>query len=90
MIEHIQQILGFASLALYEDRGGVYLSDTPHALKFSHPISQRCDQHFSELIPARTDRDDLYTHVFRTVYATISAHWFCPVKVPEHQFKAEI
>ena len=58
--------------------------------KFSHAVALRCDQHFSDLIPTRTDRDNLYTHVFRAVYATIAAHWFCPVEVPEHQFKAEI
>ena len=58
--------------------------------KFSQPIAQRCDQHFGEMIPTRSDRDNLYTHIFRATYATISAHWFCPVEVPEHQFKAEI
>jgi hypothetical protein len=31
-----------------------------------------------------------YTHIFRAVYATIAAHWYCPPSVPEHQFKAEI
>ena len=58
--------------------------------KFSHAVAQRCDQHFSDLIPARSDRDNLYTHIFRATYATIASHWFCPVNVPVHQFKAEI
>jgi hypothetical protein len=41
-------------------------------------------------VPNRSDKDNLYTHIFRAVYATIAAHWFCPPKVPEHQYKAEI
>jgi len=58
--------------------------------RFSSAIADRCVQHFSDLVPTRTDRDNLYTHIFRSVYATIAAHWFCPPHVPEHLFKAEI
>jgi len=58
--------------------------------RFSHAIAGRCDQHFHDLIPTRSDRENLYSHIFRAVYATIAAHWFCPPTVPEHQFKAEI
>lgn len=57
---------------------------------FSGAVAARCDQHFADLVPARHDKDNLYTHVFRAVYATIAAHWFCPPSVPEHAFKAEI
>ena len=58
--------------------------------RFSLAISQKCDAYFSNFVPARTDKENLYTHLFRAVYATIAAHWFCPPNVPEHQFKAEI
>jgi hypothetical protein len=58
--------------------------------RFSMAVTDRCHLHFSDLIPLRTDRENLYTHLFRACYATIAAHWFCPVTVPEHTFKSEI
>ncbi len=58
--------------------------------RFSEPVASKCVEHFSDLVPARSDRENLYTHIFRACYATISAHWFCPPNVPEHSFKAEI
>lgn len=57
---------------------------------YSGAIAKKCEKHFSDLVPARTDRENLYTHIFRAVYATIAAHWYCPPSVPVHQFKAEI
>lgn len=57
---------------------------------YSGAIADKCHEHFSDLVPIRTDKDNLYTHIFRAVYATIAAHWYCPPAVPEHQFKAEI
>ena len=41
-------------------------------------------------MPHRSDRDNLYTHIFRACYATIAAHWFCPPNIPEYNYKAEI
>lgn len=58
--------------------------------RFSDPVAAKCVEHFSDLVPARSDRDNLYTHIFRACYATIAAHWFCPPNVPEHSFKSEI
>jgi Telomere resolvase len=58
--------------------------------RFSLAVTDRCHLYFSDLIPLRTDRENLYTHLFRACYATIAAHWFCPVTVPEHTFKSEI
>ncbi|NEQ48466.1 MAG: hypothetical protein F6K00_35025 [Leptolyngbya sp. SIOISBB] len=58
--------------------------------RYSLAVAQKCDEYFSSLVPARSDKDNLYTHIFRAVYATIAAHWFCPPNVPEHQYKAEI
>ncbi len=57
---------------------------------YSGAIANKCEEHFSDLVPARSDKENLYTHIFRAVYATIAAHWYCPPSVPEHQFKAEI
>lgn len=58
--------------------------------RYSDPVAAKCVEHFSDLVPARSDRKNLYTHLFRACYATIAAHWFCPPNVPEHSFKAEI
>ncbi|WP_448598301.1 protelomerase family protein [Thermoleptolyngbya sp.] len=58
--------------------------------RYSGAVASKCVEHFSDLVPARSGREDLYTHVFRAVYATIAAHWFCPPHIPEHNFKAEI
>lgn len=58
--------------------------------RYSAPISEACNRHFSGLVECRNGRDDLYSHLFRAIYATIAAHWFCPPTVPEHNFKAEI
>jgi TolA-binding protein len=60
--------------------------------RYSSAIAEKCAQHFGDsgLVPNRSDKDTLYTHIFRAVYATIAAHWYCPPNVPEHQFKAEI
>lgn len=57
---------------------------------YSGAIAAKCQEYFEDLVPTRSDRDNLYTHLFRAVYATIAAHWYCPPSVPEHQFKAEI
>jgi len=87
-IERLQTTLRIADLRLE--------TVTPKGAKqrvnsrYSETVAKQCDAHFADLIPTRTDREDLYTHVFRAVYATIAAHWFCPPTVPEHQFKAEI
>lgn len=58
--------------------------------QYSHAIADKCEQHFKDLVPTRSDKDNLYTHIFRAVYATIAAHWYCPPNIPEHHFKAEV
>lgn len=58
--------------------------------RFSEPVANKCAEHFSDLVPSRSDRENLYTHIFRACYATIAAHWYCPPNIPEHNFKAEI
>ena len=56
----------------------------------SRAVAHKCDEHFADLVPNRTDKDNLYTHLFRAVYATIASHWFCPPLVPEIEFRAAI
>ncbi|EDX83087.1 hypothetical protein S7335_265 [Synechococcus sp. PCC 7335] len=57
---------------------------------YSHAIAQACDRSFKDLVPARDGKDNLYTHLFRSVYSTIATFWFCPVDVPELEFRAAI
>ena len=45
---------------------------------------------FKDLVPARDGKDNLYTHLFRSVYSTIATFWFCPPAVPELEFRAAI
>jgi hypothetical protein len=62
--------------------------------RYAGAVIKSCDRHFTGLVPPREDEDgkdnNLYTHLFRAVYATIAAHWFCPPRVREGEFKAYI
>ena len=58
--------------------------------KYESKVSLSCDRHFQNLIPSRFGKDNLYTHIFRAVYATIAAHWYCPPTVPVLEFRAAI
>ena len=58
--------------------------------KYAHAVIKSCDRHFQALVPTRDGEDNLYTHLFRAVYATIATHWYCPPNVPELEFRAYI
>ncbi len=58
--------------------------------KFSKDVAQGCDRMFADLVPLREGRDNLYTHLFRSIYATIATHWYCPPRVSDLEFKAQI
>ena len=49
-----------------------------------------CDRSFRDLVPTRDGKNNLYTHLFRAVYATIATHWFCPPTVSDLEFRAYI
>ncbi len=57
---------------------------------YSHAIAQACDHAFADLVPTRDGKENLYTHLFRSVYSTIATFWFCPTAVPELEFRAAI
>ena len=50
----------------------------------------RSDRTFRDLVPTRDGKTNLYTHLFRAVYATIATHWFCPPTVSDLEFRAYI
>jgi len=87
-IERLQQSLNIAALKQVDGSS----KELKRAVnrRYSEAIARQCDRHFGHLVPKRQDKDNLYTHLFRAVYATIAAYWFCPPNIPEHNFKAEI
>jgi hypothetical protein len=58
--------------------------------RYSEASADACDRCFADLVPKRQDKERLYNHLFRALYATIAAHWYCPSTVLEHNYKAEI
>ncbi len=58
--------------------------------RYEHAVAQACERHFRDLVPTRSGKGNLYTHLFRAVYATIAAHWFCPPTVSDLEFRAYI
>jgi hypothetical protein len=58
--------------------------------KYGHAVAKACDVHFADLVPIREGKDNLYTHLFRSIYATIATFWYCPPRVNETEFKAHI
>lgn len=80
-IERLRHLLGteIESLSLRQISG-----------RYSRAVAHKCDEHFADLVPKRTGKDNLYTHLFRAVYATIASHWYCPPHVPEIEYRAAI
>ena len=66
------------------------LSKRQISSRFARAVANKCDRYFSELVPKREDKSNLYTHLFRAIYATIAAYWYCPPTVPEMEFRAAI
>ncbi len=57
--------------------------------RYGQAVADACDRHFANLVPTRSG-GNLYTHLFRAVYATISTFWYCPAKVDPVEFRAAI
>ncbi|MEW6498937.1 MAG: protelomerase family protein, partial [Cyanobacteriota bacterium] len=57
--------------------------------RFGPAVAAACDRHFSDLVPPRAG-GNLYTHLFRAVYATIATFWYCPPRVDPVEFRAAI
>lgn len=83
-------INGISSLRKQLGREIESLSPRQVASRYGRGVAKVCDRTFSDLVPARDDKDNLYTHLFRAIYATIAAYWYCPPAVPEMEFRASI
>lgn len=57
---------------------------------YGQAVIRACDQAFASLVPRREGKDSLYTHLFRSIYATIATFWYCPPRVNATEFKAAI
>lgn len=58
--------------------------------KYSPLVQEAANRHFSELIPARHGKEDLYGHLFRSVYPRIACFWYCPPSIADMHFMATI
>ena len=58
--------------------------------KYAQAVATACDLHFSELVPKREGRDNLFSHLFRSVYSAISTLWYAPPNVDANEYKAAI
>ena len=58
--------------------------------RYEERVAHKCERHFSDLVPKREGKDNLYSHLFRAIYATIACHWYCPPSVPEMEYRAAI
>ena len=63
--------------AFLRDKLGVEIQDlSPRQIdnRYSELVAKQCKRFFAELVPTREGKDNLYTHLFRAVYATIAVH----------------
>lgn len=58
--------------------------------KYGNAVVKACDHQFSNLIPQREGKDNLYTHLFRCIYARIAVLYYCPVRVADIVYMAAI
>lgn len=65
---------------------------SPHQLNrsFEPAVARVCDEVFRDLVPPREGEGNLYTHLFRAIYASIATVWYCPPSVNPEEFKAAI
>lgn len=68
---------------------GVDLAPEEINRKYGDRVVQACNRHFAGLVPPRGE-DNLYTHLFRAIYATIATFWYCPAWVEPTEYKAAI
>jgi hypothetical protein len=60
--------------------------------KYGHFAQDAANRHFGDLLDGRDEdkKENLYSHLFRSVYARIAVFWFCPPTVTDMHFMATI
>lgn len=59
------------------------------SIKYGPLIKEVVIRQFADLVPARS-RAEIYTHLLRTVYSRIAAHWYAPAEVVDLTYIATI
>src|SRR6185312_1972263 len=58
--------------------------------KYGKAVNETVQRVYSEVIPARSDRERLSVQNLRGLYASIAVLWYCPDEVSEVNYKAYI
>jgi hypothetical protein len=58
--------------------------------RYSPSVQEAANKHFTSLVPVREGKDDLYGHLFRSVYARIAVFWYAPPSVADTHYMATI
>jgi hypothetical protein len=66
------------------------MTETQVNTRYSESVAKACDRHFADLVEPPEGKTNLYTHLFRKIYATIATYYYCPPTVDEAEFRAEI
>ncbi len=66
------------------------LSHTQINQRYSQPVIEAIAHHFTHLVPQREGKDNLYTHLFRAVYARMAVWYYCPPHVADIFYMATI
>jgi bisphosphoglycerate-dependent phosphoglycerate mutase len=81
-------ITALAMVRRYVDCDG--LNNLQVNTKYGTSVVNAVSRNFDGLVPHRAGKEDLYTHLFRSVYARIATHWFCPPNVADITYMATI
>ena len=60
------------------------------AAAYSRTVGEVAKRAFHGLVPVRTNDEDLYTHLDRTIYARLAVWLYCPVQVTDLTYMATI
>ena len=60
------------------------------SLEYSAPVRAAARHWFGDRVPVRTGHDDLYTHLFRTIYGRIAVLYYCPPKVRDLHYLSHV
>ena len=58
--------------------------------RYGSVVQDSANKHFATLVPAREGKTDLYSHLFRSVYARIAVFYYCPPIIADIHFMATV
>lgn len=84
---------GLVLNALVRLRDGVGTDDMDNrevSRRYGPAVREAANHHFAGLVPLREGKDDLYTHLMRSIYARLAVYYYCPPRVADIHFMAMI